>query len=511
MKHHPCNSHMIRRISALVLLLSLSLTCFISAAADTMPQEVSVDPIVFQNPDFIRGMDVSSVLSLEQSGVSYRTADGEEQDLLRILAENGVNYIRVRVWNDPFDSAGNGYGGGNNDVNTAAEIGRRAAKYGMKLLVDLHYSDFWADPGKQKAPKAWSGMSLDEKQNAVREFTADALKTISDAGAQIGMVQIGNETTNGIAGEYSWQNMAKIFNAGSAAVREFSPDVKVAVHFTNPERTDTIKALADFLHDYQVDYDVFATSYYPYWHGSLNNLKDVLGYAAEAYGKYVMVAETSYAYTLSDSDGHPNTVSEYSNNSGNDLLWDFSPQGQADEVRAVMKAVNSVEGGLGLGVFYWEGAWITVGDTTGLSGDAFSAQLERNKEKWERDGSGWASSYSADFDPDDAGRWYGGSAVDNQAFFAPDGTALPSLRVFADVIDGGFLLGDADGDHTVDIPDVTVIRRICARMDVGLDETAIRRGDIDGDGILDIPDATLIQRYLARIQTSYPIGLWTSP
>ncbi|NLD01863.1 MAG: arabinogalactan endo-1,4-beta-galactosidase, partial [Clostridiales bacterium] len=108
--------------------------------------------------DFILGMDVSSVLSLEKSGVSYADAQGIEKDIFQILKENGINYIRVRVWNDPYDAQGNAYGGGNNDIQAARESGRRAALQGMKLLGDFHYSDFWADPGKQQAPKAWEGM-----------------------------------------------------------------------------------------------------------------------------------------------------------------------------------------------------------------------------------------------------------------------------------------------------------------------------------------------------------------
>ena len=104
----------------------------------------------------IRGADISSVIALEESGIVFHNdTDYEEEDIFKILADHGVNYIRVRVWNQPSDNSGNSYGGGHNDVKTAAEIGRRAAQYGMKLLVDFHYSDFWADPEKQRTPKAW--------------------------------------------------------------------------------------------------------------------------------------------------------------------------------------------------------------------------------------------------------------------------------------------------------------------------------------------------------------------
>jgi arabinogalactan endo-1,4-beta-galactosidase len=208
-----------------------------------------------------------------------------------------------------------------------------------------------------------------------------------------------------------------------------------------------------------------------------------------------MVAETSYANTLDDSDGHPNTVGAGSNNAGEHLKWDFSVQGQADEVRAVMNAVNSV-GEKGLGVFYWEGAWISVGNTTGLSGADYTARLEENKALWEQFGSGWAASYSADFDPDDAGKWYGGSAVDNQAFFAADGAVLDSLSVFDRVKVDVFLEGDADLSGALDILDATAIQRYLVDLTY-LKPTAQRAADINKSGEPDILDATRIQRILA--------------
>ena len=137
------------------------------------PEESSiyVEPIPDISDDFIRGMDASSVLVEENSGVTYYNYDGEEQDVFMTLAQSGVNYIRLRVWNDPYDENGNGYGGGNNDVATAIELGKRATQYGMKVCIDFHYSDFWADPKRQHAPKAWEGMSSTEKYDALYDFT----------------------------------------------------------------------------------------------------------------------------------------------------------------------------------------------------------------------------------------------------------------------------------------------------------------------------------------------------
>lgn len=477
---------------AVLLIASVPLT----ASADVQDDGVDIEKIDFKNPDFIRGMDVSSVISLEQSGVTFKNENFEVEDLFKILSENGVNYIRVRVWNDPYDSKGNGYGGGNSDLAKACEIGRRAAKYGMKLLVDFHYSDFWADPAKQKAPKAWSNMTLEQKEQAVYDFTYNSLVEIRNAGGKVGMVQIGNETTTGIAGETGNANMARIFKSGSSAVRQFSRSALVALHFTNPENKNAMKWFADYLNEYQVDYNVFAVSYYPYWHGSLSNLTNVLDYVATTYNKYTMVAETSYAYDLRDTDGHNNTVSQWNNNTGENLLWEFTPQGQAEEVRAVMNAVNNVSNGKGLGVFYWEGAWITVGDTRRLGGSAYEERVAKNKLLWKQYGSGWASSYAAEYDPDDAGVYYGGSAVDNQAFFDPQGKALPSLEVFKKV--RGRELGDVDFDCHITVADATLVQQYVALL-TELSADAQTAADTNRDGIISVSDATLIQKYAAEM------------
>ncbi|UYK41119.1 glycosyl hydrolase 53 family protein [Microbacterium terricola] len=389
------------------------------AAAVDGPVEagIVVDKVDGLPEDFINGVDVSSALALEDSGVVFRDEDGEPADLFAVLADAGVTDVRVRVWNDPFDAEGNGYGGGDVDVARAVEIGERATDAGLRVLVDFHYSDFWADPAKQKAPKAWASLSVPEKATAVGEYTADALQQFEDAGVDVRMVQIGNETNNGIAGVTGWAGMAQIFSAGSAAVRATLPDALVAVHFTNPETSGRYAGYAKSLSDYDVDYDVFASSYYPYWHGSLSNLTTVLRQVADTYGKDVMVAETSWAYTLEDGDGHGNVIDLPSEAT----QYPVSVQGQATALRDVIAAVVGV-GDAGIGVFYWEPAWLPVGPPEDLA---------QNKVLWERDGSGWASSYAGEFDPDDAGEWYGGSAWDNQALFDHDGVPLESLRTFA--------------------------------------------------------------------------------
>jgi len=385
--------------------------------------------------DFIFGMDASAVPSLEAGGVKYYDHDGTEKDVYQILSENGINYIRVRVWNDPFDKNGNGYGGGNCDIENAIAIGKRATQYGMKLLVNFHYSDFWADPSKQMVPKAWQGMNIDLKSEALYSYTKECLEKLVAAGVDVGMVQIGNETNGAMCGESSskvggWKKITQLMSAGSKAVREVCPDALIAIHFANPEKVTNYESYSANLDYYGVDYDVFASSYYPYWHGTYDNLAEVLNKVTGKYGKKVMVAETSYAYTAENTDFYGNTVGE-----GDGLVknYPYTVQGQANLVRDVIDTVvNKMENGIG--IFYWEGTWITSG------GESY----EENLALWEKYGSGWASSYAADYDPDDAGQWYGGCAVDNQAFFDKDGKALESLKVFSLVKDGNELEAKAD-------------------------------------------------------------------
>ncbi len=389
---------------------------------------VYVEPIDGLSEDFIRGVDISSIIAEEKSGVVYYNEEGAEQDIFQTLAQNGVNYIRVRVWNDPYNENGNGYGGGNNDTKTAAEIGARAAKYGMKLCVDYHYSDFWADPNKQQCPKAWEGMAIEDKSEALYQFTKESLSEIIDAGAVIGMVQIGNETNNGMSGETDWTKRRQLMQAGSRAIRETAQetgqDMQIAVHFTDVSDKKGTLAIAQKLLDKEIDYDIFAVSYYPFWHGSLENLTDVLREISGEYGKKVLVAETSYPYTDGDGDGSANSIG------GTDVTPEYavSAQGQTNEIRDVCAAVADV-GEAGLGVFYWEPAWIPVNVYQEDAPDAASALLA-NQESWEKNGSGWASSYAASYDPKDAGVYYGGSSWDNQALFDYEGHPLESLKVF---------------------------------------------------------------------------------
>lgn len=431
----------LKRIIALAA--SVTITSLSAAPISAVPSYAASENAVYFNEfdssvnggEPIRGVDVSSIIAIEEAGVKFYNEYGNRQDIFKTLADNGVNYIRVRVWNSPCDNNGNSYGGGNNDVYTAAEIGKRAAQYGLKLLVDLQYSDFWADPGKQTVPKAWNGYSHEQKKQAIYDYTKESLRIISGAGGDIGMVQVGNETNCFFCGETDMYKICDLFSSGCKAVREFDSSVMIALHFANPA-TGYFDWYAQVLNECSVDYDVFACSYYPYWHGTTDNLTSVLKSIGDTYNKYVMVAETAYPYTDEDGDTFGNAVS--SSSDGVDLRYDISVEGQAQCLTDVFQAVANV-GKKGIGAFYWEPAWL------GVNGITWNEQSQL----WKKYGSGWATDYAGEYDSS-AESGAGGSSYDNQALFDFSGKPLESLEVFNNIYPQAQSNKPADGSKVAE-------------------------------------------------------------
>lgn len=404
-------------LSVVTALLPMNLTKFPLVSAENDAVYFSQFDMNVNDGEPIRGVDISSILAVENAGVTFCNEYGRKQDIFRTLSEHGINYIRVRVWNEPYDSRGNSYGGGNCDLYTAAEIGRRAAKYGMKLLVDIQYSDFWADPEKQTRPKYWIQHDHETLKGEIYKYTSWVLETISEAGGNIGMVQVGNETNCFFCGETDMYKICDLFASGDQAIRDFDRSVLIAHHFANPS-TGYYAWYAQVMDECNLDYDVFATSYYPYWHGTTENLTTVLKEIADTYNKYVMVAETAYPYTSEDGDTFGNAVSEDSDSAV--FRYDVSVEGQAQCLTDVFQAVANV-GEKGIGVFYWEPAWLGV---NGIS-------WEEQSSLWKKYGSGWATDYAAEYDASVTGS--GGSSYDNQALFDFEGNSLKSLQVFRNI------------------------------------------------------------------------------
>ena len=339
-------------------------------------QKVTIKKVKGMSESSIRGMDISSYLALKKAGVKYYDYEGNETPLLKVLHDNGINYIRIRIWNDPFNADGETYGGGGNDVSTGVEIAKEAAQYDMKVLLDFHYSDFWAEPAVQLVPKAWKkDVNNTEKMcSDVYDFTKESIQKFKDAGANIGMVQVGNEITNGLLGIYSNRDKGESFNviwgdkkkstevnkylkAGIKAVREYTPQALVALHLETPNVWKYKTIMNTWKRD-NVDYDVLGSSYYPFWSiaakaNTPKTLKDVQTLAA-SYGKMFAVFETSWVNSLNDGDGTPNSIGD-STNTG---AYEVGPQGQVNELTDLYDTVLSQDNGLG--TFYWEGAWIPV-------------------------------------------------------------------------------------------------------------------------------------------------------
>lgn len=365
----------------------------------------------------IRGVDISSIISIEEAGVKFYDDNGNEQDIFQTLADHGVNYIRVRIWNEPHDDNGNTYGGGHNDLETAAKIGKRAAEHGMKLLADIQYSDFWADPGKQTRPKYWQPHDHNKLKGEIYNWTSWVVKYLTENGSDIGMVQIGNETNCFFCDEKDMNEICDLFSSGEKAVRDYNKNILIAHHFANPG-SGHFAWYAEVMNNCKLDYDVFACSYYSYWHGSLDNMQKVLTDIGNKYNKYVMVVETAYPYTNNDGDNFGNTVT--SSTSGVELKYDISVDGQAKAITDVFRTVANCNGH-GIGAFYWEPAWLGVPD------------ISKNEQKshWEQQGSGWATYYAKGYDKDVTES--GGSSFDNQALFDFHGKPLESLDVFLNI------------------------------------------------------------------------------
>ena len=182
---------------------------------------------------FIKGMDLSTLLELERCGAKYYD-DGKEMDLLDIMKKYDVDTIRIRLWNDPWSETGESYGAGENDLPTSLAIAKRVTEAGFGVLLNFHYSDFWADPGKQFKPKAWASFGVEELEKAVYDFTAETMEVFAKEGVNITMVQVGNELSNGLLwpeGKVpNYDNIAKFVNAGIRGVRKVNKEIPIMIH-----------------------------------------------------------------------------------------------------------------------------------------------------------------------------------------------------------------------------------------------------------------------------------------
>ena len=375
--------------------------------------EVIINPVTGARGDFIKGVDASTVHKIESLGGKYYNDQGKEQDFFQILAENGVNFFRVRVWNKPRTVTMQEYGGGAVDAARAIEMAVRAQAAGMNVFVNLHYSDIWADPEYQLTPRDWSSKSKEELPAEVESYTYDTLTRFKNAGINVAMVQLGNEINYGMfydkGGKIDWSSPAaenasfdyisSVLKRAQAGAKRAFPDIYTVIHLANGGTYSEFDTYMSHLARNGVEYDIIGASYYSYYDGGTDALKNTLSQISQKYDKHVLVAETAYAH--SDVQTHPFSQNTYTAA----LMEDrggfvTSVQGQASMLRDVLQAVASVPDGMGLGAFYWEPGWLPVqGAAVDVSGLRGNTQYQL---------SSWA----------------------NQGLFSYGGHVLPSIKAF---------------------------------------------------------------------------------
>jgi len=335
----------------------------------------------------ILGADISSLPKSEALGGVYRYSDGTQADAVQILHDSGMNYARLRVWVDSAD----GYHG----KEELLAMALRLDSLGINLLVDFHYSDAWADPGKQYKPAAWEDYDFEQLKQAVYDHTYDICSSLVAQGTPPAMVQVGNEINAGMLwpdGDYNhFDNLAELLKAGAQAVKDCNSSTLVMLHIAEGGDNDLARWWFDNITRREVPFDVIGISYYPFWHGNLAQLQFNLSDISARYGKDVIVVETAYAFTPLEEDSLANILGRTKMIDG----YPMTPAGQRAMLRDIMSVVRAVPDGRGLGVFWWDATWTMV------------------------PGNGWDPA-----DPRSENAW------ENQALFDFDDRALPALDEF---------------------------------------------------------------------------------
>ena len=316
----------------------------------------------------ILGIDASTYLEELAHGAKYY--DGNtEIDPLDAFVKNGVDHMRIRVWNDPFGENGEPYLAGTADLDNYVKLGRLAKAKGFRLYMDLHYSDFWADPGKQFIPKAWREYDLDQLCEAVYSFTKHCLEVACREGVAPEMIQVGNEITNGILwpvgklekdGERgNYESFIKLIGAGCRACREVLPEAKIMLHL---ERSNDQAVYQEFFTEMEkagIEFDVIGASYYPFWHGTPDELFANLE-KCKKFGKEIVIAELGYGFTtegyfLNGRECRLVVDENLSRVPGFTDIYPMTPEGQRSFIHYIIKRAR--ESGVD-GVYYWEPLWI---------------------------------------------------------------------------------------------------------------------------------------------------------
>ena len=424
-----------------VILSAITATMISCSLPFTALAAVQVNPIENLSTDFIKGADVSIMPELERNGTKFYD-NGIEQDGLTILKNHGVNWIRVRIWNNPYVVGPEGVGGGNTDEAKAIEMAKRAKALGMKVLVDFHYSDFWVDPGQQKKPDAWKNDSGDKLVDDVYAYTAKVMQDFNAQGVTPDMVQVGNELNNGMLwpeaqltedNPNGYKFLAKLLNAGLQAVHDNDKDnkVKTMIHLAGVDVNLYHTFFDNLIVKNKVnDFDIIGMSFYPFWHGTMDDLKNTMNDVSAKYNKDVIAVETAFGYTLEDADFEKNNFGTNEEKVGG---YKATVQGQATGLHDVMATVASVNDNRGLGIFYWAPDWVI-----------------NEKVGWKSNG--------------------GGNGWDNLTLFDTKGNALESMDTFNLVSDPNnqYIEPQVTTINTVDVKDVSLYSNVDLPQTVGV-------------------------------------------
>ena len=295
--------------------------------------------------DFAFGADLSFLKQAEDRGTVFKDGTNALPGL-QIFHNHGYNWIRLRIFVEPV--------GGNlpNDLKYTLAMAKDAKKFGYKFLLDFHYANSWADPGKQPVPEAWKDLPHPERVEKVFEYTRDTIAAFRDAGVLPDMVQIGNEVTHGMMwpdGKLPehWDNFADYIRAGIKGVDAGcgkNPRPKIMIHIDQGGSIAKTKYFFDKLNSYKISYDVIGFSYYPWWHGSLMDLRENLAFAANEYGKDIIVVETAYNWRPARESA--------------DRVGPFpeTPEGQREFLDELTRMVMNTPNGRCKGIFWWEPA-----------------------------------------------------------------------------------------------------------------------------------------------------------
>ncbi len=307
--------------------------------------------------ELVLGHDLSTLQQLEDAGRTF-SDDGGVRPAEQIVADHGATYIRERLWvNPPIPYS---------DLPHILTMARRIKAAGLKFLLDFHYSDFWADPGKQPLPQSWQGQDLSTLANTVYSYTREVVERLASQGTPVDMVQPGNEITNGmlwpqgeisVNGSERWVEFTTLLKAAIAGARAGShDDVRIMVHIDRGADNAGSRHFYDHILEQGVDFDVIGLSYYPWWHGPLSDLQANLNDLASRYNKDIVIVETAYPWMLTNGERktggtHPMLLPGYPP----------TPEGQLAFLREMLSILSQVPDQRGRGLVYWESAWIPGG------------------------------------------------------------------------------------------------------------------------------------------------------